>query len=148
VAGLVRAGWQYLSDEAVPLDMADDRAAPFPLTLQVRIGPTAVLAPEAVAALAKRDVPLAPSAIRRAPVPVTGVVFVRYVPGAPAVLDPVPPGAAALELLESCLNFAHHGSRAVRYAADAMRRLPAARLTFGDTGAAVQLLESGTARVR
>jgi hypothetical protein len=142
VTSLARAGWRYLSDEAVPLDMADDRAAPFPLTPNVRIGSGRSLTPEAVAALDKHDVELGPGSICREAVRITELVFVRYVPGASASLAVATPGEAALELLESCLNFLHHGSRAVQYAADLARRLPATRLTFGDVDAAVRLLGS------
>jgi hypothetical protein len=143
VTALARAGWRYLSDEAVPLDMTDDCAEPFPLTPQVRIGPGAALAREAAAALAKRDVELGPAAIGRAAARITELVFVRYAPGASATLDRVAPGQAALELLESCLNFPHHGARAVEYAAGLVRRVPATRLTFGDVDAAVRRLETG-----
>jgi hypothetical protein len=140
VTSLARAGWHYLSDEAVPIDMADDLAAPFPLTPQVRVGPGVDLAPDAVAAMEKRDVELGPDAICRESVRITELVFVRYMAGAVATQDPVTPGEGALALLESCLNYPHHGQRAVRYAADLARRLPATRLTFGDVDAAVQLL--------
>lgn len=142
VTALARAGWRYLSDEAVPLDMADDRAVPFPLTPHVRVGPGVDLAPEAVAALGKRDVMLAPSAICREAVRITEVVFVRYRPGVAATLASAAPGEAAIEILESCLNYRHHGPRAVRYVADLVRRIPAARLTFGDVDAAVRVLDS------
>ena len=124
MTSLARAGWRYLSDEVVPLDMADDRAAPFPLTPNVRIGSGRSLTPEAVAALDKHDVELGPGSICREAVRITELVFVRYVPGASASLAVATPGEAALELLESCLNFLHHGSRAVQYAADLARRLP------------------------
>jgi hypothetical protein len=53
------------------------------------------------------------------------------------------PGEVVLGLLESCLNFREHGSRAVRYAADLAGRVPAATLTFGDVSAAVRLLDRG-----
>jgi hypothetical protein len=144
VTSLARAGWLYLSDEAVPIDMAGDLAAPFPLTPQVRVDPGVDLAPEAVAALDRRDVELGRDAICPEPARITELVFVRWVPGASAALAPVAPGEAALGLLGSCLNYSHHGERAVRYAADLVRRLPAARLTFGDVDAAVRLLDATT----
>ena len=141
VTALTRAGWRYLSDEAVPLDMTSDRAAPFPMTPAIRVGPPVSLPPDAVTALGKRDVDLDPSAICREPVRITEVVFVRYAPGVSATLEAATPGQAALELLESCLNFPHHGSRAVRYAAGVAGRLATTRLIFGDADAAVRLLD-------
>ena len=144
VTSLARAGWRYLSDEAVPLDMTADLAAPYPLTPNVRIGPGRNLTPEAVAALDKHDVQLGPGAICREAVRITELVFVQYLPGASATLAAAAPGEAALELLESCLNYPRHGRWAVRYAADLARRVPATRLTFGDVDAAVRLLGSAT----
>jgi hypothetical protein len=144
VAGLARTGWRYLSDEAVPLDMADDHATPYPLTPQIRVGPGGALDAEAVAALGKRDVPLKRSVVCRAATRITEVVFVHYAPATTAVLTPMTPGEAALGLLESCLNFREHGARAIRYAADLARRVPAVTLTFGDVGAAVRLLDGGS----
>jgi hypothetical protein len=141
VTALARAGWRYLSDEAVPLDMACDRAAPFPLTPEVRVGPPTALAPDAVAALSKRDVELDPAAICREPARITEIVFARFVPGAAATLEAATPGRAALDLLESCFNFQYHGPRAIRYAAAAAGRLASTRLTFGDAAAAVRLLD-------
>ena len=140
VTSLARAGWRYLSDEAVPLDMTADLAAPYPLTPNVRIDAGEDLTPEAVASLHKLEVELGPDAICREAVRITELVFVRYRPGAPATLAGATPGEAALELLEGCLNYPRLGPRAVRYAADLARRLPSARLTFGDAEAAVQLL--------
>lgn len=140
VTALAGAGWQYLSDEAVPVDMAGDRAAPFPLTPHVRVGPAEDLAPDAVAALAKREVALSPEAVCREPVRITELVLVGYRPGAGATLRPATPGEASLDLLTSCLNFPHHGARAVRYAADVTGRLPVARLLWDDVNAAVRLL--------
>jgi hypothetical protein len=140
VTTLARAGWRYLSDEAVPLDMTADLAAPFPLTPHVRVDPGLPLAPEAVEALHKQAVELGPDAICREVVRITEPTFVRYLPGASATLEAMTPGQAALELLESCLNYPRHGPRAVRYAADLAGRLPATRLTFGDVDGAVRLL--------
>jgi hypothetical protein len=142
ITSLAGAGWRFLSDEAVPLDMAGDRATPFPLTPQVRVGPAVALAPEAVAALSKREVHLEASVIGREAVRITEVILVRYQPGASATLERVAPGETALELLESCLNFRHHGVRAVTYAADIARRLPATRLIYGDAAAAARLLNA------
>jgi hypothetical protein len=140
VTALARDGWQYLSDEAVPVDMAGDRAAPFPLTPHVRVGPAEALPPDAVAALAKRDVPLAPGVVCREPVRITELVFVDYQPGARAALLPTSAGEASLDLVASCLNFPHHGARAVRYVAALTGRLPAARLVWSDVDAAVRVL--------
>jgi hypothetical protein len=146
VTALARAGWRYLSDDAVPLDMADHRAAPFPLTPHVRSGPGGIMAPESIFALPKRDVELEPDMICREAVPITELVFVRFEPGASAFLTPARPGEAALGLLESCLNYPYLGARAVRYAAELVQRAPAVRLTFGDVTAAVRLLDATPAR--
>jgi hypothetical protein len=140
VTALARAGWQYLSDEAVPLDMAGDVATPFPVTPHVRVAPDPDLPPAAVAALERQDVELGEDMICREAVRITELVLVRYAPGPSATLDPASPGETALALLESCLNYQRHGARAVRYAADLAGRLPASRLTFGDVGAAVRAL--------
>jgi hypothetical protein len=141
VTALVRAGWRYLSDEAVPLDPASDRAVPFPLTPEVRMGPRRSLSREAVSALCKREGALDRSAICREPARITEIVFVRFAPGVSAILEPVTAGEAALQLLDGCLNFQHLGPRAVRYAAEAAGRLAARRLTFGDEDAAARLLD-------
>jgi hypothetical protein len=78
--------------------------------------------------------------ICRETVRITELVLVGYAPGPSATLVAASPGETALALLESCLNYQSHGARAVRYAADLARRLPASRLTFGDVGAAVRAL--------
>ena len=142
VTSLVRMGWRYLTDEALPVDMTDDQALPFPLTPNVRVGPSGDLAPEAVVSLDKREVELGPDAICRTAVRITELAFVRYVPGAAAALTGTTPGTAALELLEGCLNYPRLGPRAVRYAADLAGRLPATRVTFGDVEDAVRLLDA------
>jgi hypothetical protein len=142
----VQTGWRYLSDEVAPLDMATDQASPFPLTPEVRMGPRGMLAPEAVRQLTKRHVELDPSAICRESVRITEVVFVRFVPGVSATLESISPGEAALQLLDSCLNFPHLGSRAVGYAAVVAGRLAASRLTFGDAVEAARLLAATDGR--
>ena len=62
------------------------------------------LPPDAVAALAKREVPLAPGVVCREPVRITELVFVDYQPGARAALS-TSAGEASLDLVASCLNF-------------------------------------------
>ena len=83
VTALARAGWQYLSDEAVPLDMTGDLATPFPVTPHVRVAPGLDLPPAAVAALERQDVELGDDMICREAVRITELVLVRYAPGSP-----------------------------------------------------------------
>jgi hypothetical protein len=152
VAGLVRAGMGYLTDEAVAIDPETLLIRPYPKPLSLDPGswglfpelePNAPLASDAY----KRDqwhVPSAairPGALGRS-CPVGLVVFPRYAPGETTALEPLRRAEALLELAKHTFHFKDHSRVALDLLADVIRPAACYRLTIGDLDGAVALLSS------
>jgi hypothetical protein len=140
VTSLYANGWNYLSDDVVPLDPNSGRAFPFPLTPMVRENPGEELPLERVSELRKAVVLLRPERVCRDPIPISAIVFPVYRRGCHTQLLPCSPATAALELLQNCLNFPSHREAAVRYVCDLVRKVPAFRLSYSDGRLAAKLI--------
>jgi hypothetical protein len=151
VAGLVRAGARYLSDEAAAIDPETLLVHPFPKSLTVGGGSREVLAdlrpavdPEVarrysiadwhVDARAIRADALAPPTLARF------VVALRYERGARTALAPMSRAEAVMEMGQNSFNLARHGRRGVEALAGVARRCACYRLVVGDLDAACALL--------
>lgn len=141
VARLYERGWDYLSDDIVPLDLETGRAGTFPRALEVREHPGHELAPDGLRGLPKVLVEVTGERVAWSPTPLEALIFPAYAPGAPAELRRCSPGEAVLRLLQSCMNFTHHRERAVQCLCGLLERLPAYHLRFSSGSLAAEAIE-------
>jgi hypothetical protein len=140
VAALCRLGWQFLSDDITPWDPQAGKVWPFPQTPMFRVNPGREVPAEGVAELGKVVADVGPAGVCREPLPVSALIFPQYTPAQAAGLVPCSPGAAALELLQNCLNFSVSRDQAFHHLCDLVKPLPAYRLRFDDGNQAARLL--------
>jgi hypothetical protein len=157
VAGLLRAGFYYLTDEAAAIDPESSRVEPFakPLSLDCGSWP---LFPDAKPQLIDRAVGYAneqwqvsPNSFRpcavSSSVPVKYVVFPRYVAGAKTALRPVEATDALIRLLAQTFGFREQADRNVTALGRLVERTKQYELTVGDLARAcevlTELVESG-----
>jgi len=138
VAALTSEGLEYLTDEAVPVDVCTGqvRAFPQPMALDDH---SLDLLPE-IAALPsppdtvfhKRVVPLHPSraALEHSVFDVAMVLFPERDASGLTILEPVSRGEAVLRLAEECFNFPDHGGGAI----DALALLSQGAVAYRVTG--------------
>jgi hypothetical protein len=150
VTGLVRAGFGYLTDEAVAFDRASTTITPFPKPLSIDPGSWPLfpelapqppeLAPDATA----MQWLVAPQAVRPnalgAPCVARYVVFPRYREGAPTALEPLHRAEAALELAKNTFGFNQESRRGLDSAARVVAGAACYRMTVGTLDAAVALI--------
>jgi hypothetical protein len=146
-AGLVRAGFGYLTDEAVAVDRESLRIHPYPKPLSIDRGawflfpelePRVDLATDAY----KRDQwQVAPTDIRPDPLgrpgPVTVIVFPRYEAGLDTSVEPLGRAEALVELAKNTYRFDVQGNAALDVLAEVVRPASCYRLISGDLDAAV-----------
>lgn len=151
VAGLIAAGWRYLSDEVAVLDPDEGILLPFPRSLCVKPGSYPSLAPLYPALASAPTYPrldgervayLAPPDGSRpdAPVPLRFIVLPRYLAGRPTTLQPLPRPLALRRLLLQSFNAHRHGARALAAAVTALHEVSCFSLIVGDLESAVGLL--------
>jgi hypothetical protein len=144
VAGLVRAGMGYLTDEAAALDLDADVVHSYPKPLTIEAGSWTALAdlePGTDAGRMPTQWLVDPRAIRADAVadavPVGLVVSPRYEPGAPTTLAPLRRSETIAVLVENSFNFGPFGRRGLQALADIARRSDGYRLVSGDLASAV-----------
>jgi hypothetical protein len=145
VTGLLRAGWDFLTDEAAAVEL-DGTVLPYPKPLTIDHGSWPVfpdLDPGDVDPLALSWLVPAPATGSRVATsaPLRLIVFPAYTYSGPTRMTRVAPSAAALALVHSTFFFDQHGARDLSLAADLARRLPAFRLEIGDLAEAVRLID-------
>lgn len=140
VAGLVRAGFGYLSDEAAALDPGTRQVLPHPKALAFKRDPVELLGVGGVAPMARQWHLLAdqlrPGAVAAA-CPVGAVVALRYRVGAATRLEPLSRGAAVVELGRNALNLPAFGARALPLLGEVVAGATCWRLETGDLAEAV-----------
>jgi hypothetical protein len=143
VAGLVRAGMRYLTDEAAVLDLDTGMVHPYPKPLTVETGSWGVLAdlmPPAEGRLPHQWL-IDPRHIRpdavAGPSPVGLVVSPRYEPGAPTEVTRLRGSETVALLVENAFNFATFGRRGLQALAEMVRRCDGYRLVSGDLTSSV-----------
>jgi hypothetical protein len=158
-AGLVRAGFSYLSDEMAAVDPETRRVLPVPRSLFLKPGSLEALdMPEpAVSAAARRLIdgafPVTPDDLRPgslgSPAPVATVVAPTYRLGSETRLDPVSRAAGLVDLAGHAFNLqAFGGSAGVRLLGEVVRPARCYRLAVGrldEAVAAVTAAASGSA---
>jgi hypothetical protein len=151
VAGLVRSGAGYLSDEAAALDPHTLDVHPFPKSLTVEVGSWEVLAdlaPVVDPEVTRRylltewhvDVRTIRSDALAPPTPPAFVIAPRYERDATTALLPMTRAEAMMEMGQNSFNLQRHGRRGVEALATVARRSTCHRLVVGDLDVACALL--------
>jgi hypothetical protein len=147
VAGLIRAGFTYITDEAVALDRSSLAITEFPKPLSVDSGSWKVLADlkPPHAGMVNGQWQVAPHRIHPDAVggasPPRLVVAPKYTPGAATELIPIRAAEMACEVANSTFAFADNPQPNLEAIARLVERADCYRLTIGDLGAAVELIE-------
>jgi hypothetical protein len=149
VAGLVRGGFAYLSDEAAAIDPVTGTVHPYPKPLSMKIPPEELF-PDLVETNGRRElVPnlwllraedLRPHALGR-PADIRFVVAPRYRAGASTDLVPISRASGLVELGHNALNLALYRSRAITLLARVISRTRCYRLDYGDLDEAIRAIE-------
>lgn len=158
VAGLVRAGLEYLTDEVVALDPATGRVRPYPKYLSLGASPVAVPDPSPAVREFVGDQTLVPpdvirvgAAAREAAV-ARIVVMPRYQPGTAAALELLRPAEALAALAEHTFHLEEDGPLALAVLASVVEQSRCYRLISGDvdgaTRAVLALIDEVCAPVR
>ncbi len=145
VTALGRLGWHFFSDDVTPWDPQAGMVWPFPQTPMFRVNPGREVPAENVAELGKVVADLGPAGLGRAPLPVSALIFPQYSPAQAAGLLPCSGGAAALELLQNCLNFSVSREQTFHHLCNLVKPLPAYHLRFRDGDEAARLLAAAQA---
>jgi hypothetical protein len=152
VAGLVRSGLDYLTDEAVAVRPSDGRLVGYPKALSIDRGSWDVLRDLRPPQVGERQhlgavqwqVPV--TAIRADAICASAepavVILPRYVHGAPTVLTEISRGNALLEVLQQCFHLDRNRNRDMRVLAKMLGRCDTYRLQVGELDAAVDLVRS------
>ena len=151
VAGLVRAGARYLSDEAAAIDPDTLLVHPFPKALTVDVGSWEVLAdltpavdPEVTRRYLLTEWHVDARTIRSDAIaeatPPAFVIAPRYERDAATALLPMTRAEAVMEMGQNSFNLSRHGRRGVEALAMVARRSTCHRLVVGDLGVACELL--------
>lgn len=146
VAGLIRAGFNYLTDEAVAIDPASGRLAPFAKPLSVDRGSWRVLPDlEPALTLPKPTQWHVPASAIRAGSVATAVlprlvIAPRYSRDAHTRLEPVARAQMLVMLAEATFHFHTHGTRNFGVLAELTRRCDCYQLTIGSLDEAVALV--------
>jgi hypothetical protein len=149
VAGLVRGGFSYLSDEAGVIEPVTGMVHPYPKALTLKRSPLELF-PDLVAANGRGNLLLGPLLVRPEelgpgalgkPSEVRLVVAPRYQEGARTELAPMSRAAGVVELCENILNLPLYRSRALPLLARVVARARCYRLVYGDLVEGVQAIE-------
>lgn len=150
VAGLVRAGFGYLSDEAAAIDPVSRNLYPYPRALSLKGAHLLESFPEiksasrmAVSGTGRFDLhatDISGGSVGR-PCPVGFVIVPRYESGAPTELVPISRAAAVLELGSSSMGLRHYRERALPLLADLATGAACYRLRSGRLADAVRAVE-------
>jgi hypothetical protein len=147
IAGLVRAGFGYLTDEAVAIDPDTLLAQPYPKALSVDRGSWEVLAdlrpPHDDRVAGQWQLPsrlIRPNAVS-GPAPVRFVVTPAYAAGSTTRLEPISPGEMLVGLADGTFQFQDDAQRNLAVLARVVTSADCYRLTVGDLDRAVLLIE-------
>jgi hypothetical protein len=156
VAGLVRAGYRYLTDEAALIDGGSVEVVPYPKPLW--LSPPSVLAIDGLEARVIEDyrrldrirtyvlpVDLGGSVGSQSPVRL--VVSPRYVPAEATSVEPLGQAATLMCLAENAFNLRERGSAGMETLRRVAERAPGYRLTFSDLQDAVETVDALLSRV-
>jgi hypothetical protein len=152
VAGLIKAGFGFLSDEVGVIDHDNRVIRPYPRAMNFK-EPLSSLFPDLdrsadAPSKARSDGYLRAEEIRPQvmanPCPVRFVIAPRYREGKPTQVTPLGPAAIVKELWTNAVNAHLYGARAVPILADVARAAKGYRLISGDLDQAVQAVSEVT----
>jgi hypothetical protein len=148
VAGLLRSGFDYVTDEAVAIDPTTGGVTPFPKNLTLDEGSWRLFpecAPPTIPDWRRQwHVPawlLGAKALTCPVPPPRVVVFPRYEAGADTRLNPISQAEALRELAQLTFGFHSHPGRNLRVLARTVTDASVARLTIGSLPRAVDTIE-------
>jgi hypothetical protein len=151
VAGLLRAGWSYVTDEAVDLQ-EDLRVRGFAKALTIDPGAQHLFAGLRPRWTDTASWYLPPGALGATsedrPRPVAGVVLPRYRPADVPALHRLGPADALLHLARCTFYFSNAGRRHLARLAGLVRQVPVDVMTYPDLAAAVRLVDQVTSEQR
>jgi hypothetical protein len=147
VTGLLRAGYSYVTDEAVAVDPASLQLTPYPKPLTIDRGAwklfpdlrPSVTFPDAASWWVTAE-SIRPGAVVESADPVV-VVLPAYSAGAVTELVPMGPTEATTTLAGCTFRFDDDPVRNLGVVAALARRCPTYRLTIGDLGEAVEAID-------
>jgi hypothetical protein len=148
---LVRAGFRYLTDEAVAFVPGTTMIEPFPKPLSIDRGSWFLfpelepVAPFATDGYKAEQWQVAPEVFRAdavaGPSAARAIVFPRYAKDADTVLVPIGRAEAVVELAKNTFAFNQKGRRGLDEVADIVREVDSYRLTVGALADAVAIVE-------
>lgn len=154
VAGLVSAGFGYLTDEAAALDPATGQFDAYPKALSIDPGSWPLFpelrpdVPDELRRFAARQWHVHPDAIRPGAIvgsaPPGWIVAPRYEAGAVTTMEPLQRPEALALLIGESFNLPRFGQAGLDALADLVRASSCWRLTSGNLGEAVQAVTSLT----
>jgi hypothetical protein len=145
-AGLIRAGFGCLSDEAGVIDPVTARLHPYPRAITLKAGSFSdfkALRPKRLPSFASRaQWHLQPDDIRPGalakPTQVGFVIFPSYDGAKPTVLTQISPGETIVEMARNCLNLSRYRGRALLVFAEIVRAARCYRLAVGSVDEGVR----------
>jgi hypothetical protein len=150
VAALIRAGFRYLTDEAVALNSVTGNVDPYPKPLYLDGGSKGLfpeLRPELDPGVEQYattdwivDVRSIGPDVLAPPAPVAFVVGPAYRAGAETRLVPLRPAETAMLMIENAFNLRSHGRAGLDLLAAIARQAPGFRLEIGNLEAACSLI--------
>ncbi|MDB5409101.1 MAG: hypothetical protein JWL84_4013 [Rhodospirillales bacterium] len=155
-AGLVGSGgWRLLSDELSLIDMATGRFIPLARPISLKKESIEIIrgfVPDAVLSRETHDttkgrvalVKATADSVRRAGETAAAgwIIFPRFVPGAPPILERQSKAAAFIELATNAFNYSIHGKRGFTVVADVVETCECYRFTYCSLDDAVQVFAS------
>lgn len=142
VVELLKQGWNYLSDDAIALDLETDYLYPFPQTPRVRKNLNQPLSVSEVAKLPKSAIEIPSNQLVRDPTPIKQVIFPRYTFASQTILTSYSPGNIVMELLRNCINFTDHQQKAMNKLCEIFSIKPGWRIQFSDYQDAVKVIRN------
>lgn len=150
VAGLVRAGFSYLSDEVALVRLADARVCPFPRSLVMDARSVEAVSglrdqlPDAYDGFRGRWFHVAPEDLRPEPTgdtaDVAWIIAPRYSEGAETSLRRLSRAQTLFILAEHAFDLARSPAGGLAVLRDLALRVPGYELTIGDLGSAVDVV--------
>jgi hypothetical protein len=145
--GLVLAGFQYLTDDAAPVDPVSRTLYPYPKPFTLKRGSNSLF-PDLYPSGARtgfvdwrwmRPAEIRPGAVG-GPCRIRFVVAHEYRPGAPTEITRVTPAEGAMDLLNNSLNFPRYRARALPLVAEIARESRSYRMVSGNLDEAVRAI--------
>ena len=149
-AELCRRGWDYLTDEILPISPAELCTLPYPVTPLPRRFADKVLPAHRLQELDRDFVQLPQDRICARPTMPAAIFFPRFSPEGECKLDRLTPEVAAAALLSNCTSVLLRGPQAIELVTRLVSEVSSFSLVYTDVGGACdrieQLLAGGNGR--